>query len=350
MTPIKDLIRTNIYKIKGIERNKLSSTPNPSILHLDHNENPYNAPFNRFPDSYENDLYEKMALTVGVNSNQVFATHGIACIIDSIMRMFCKPLYDCILCIEPASLIYKKIAWLNNIDYKTVDLEDDFTIKADKIRQHCTPRTRIIIISSPNTLAGNLMKEEELIKIADSFEGIVLIDQTYAGFTRNSLLSKLIKESPNIILLYSFNHVWACAALNVGLAIANTEIIDMLKIIRSEDNINTVTKNEIIRQIQDPTNTERYKNIIMQECLRAASACSELSFCKKVFPTDANFFLARFDNAEGVYLFLLKQHIVVKNCTKYRLCANCLRFSIGKKTDNNKLLAVLRQFNDNKTN
>ena len=69
-----------------------------------------------------------------------------------------------------------------------------------------------------------------------------------------------------------------------------------------------------------------------------------LPICEKIYPTDANFFLAKMTDAQGIYDYLVKKGIIVRNRTKVTLCYNCLRITVGSKSENNELLSALRQY------
>jgi histidinol-phosphate aminotransferase len=69
-----------------------------------------------------------------------------------------------------------------------------------------------------------------------------------------------------------------------------------------------------------------------------------LPICKEVFPSDANFFLARMTDAQRIYNYLVDQGIIVRNRSRIQLCENCLRVTIGTRTENSELLGALRQY------
>ena len=69
-----------------------------------------------------------------------------------------------------------------------------------------------------------------------------------------------------------------------------------------------------------------------------------LPICKHVYPTDANFFLAKMTDAPAIYQYLMENGIIVRNRSRVKLCDNCLRITIGTKTENSQLLAALRQY------
>ncbi len=69
-----------------------------------------------------------------------------------------------------------------------------------------------------------------------------------------------------------------------------------------------------------------------------------LPICEKVFPTDANFFLARVTDAKAIYDYLVHEGIIVRNRTHVQLCHNCLRITIGTRSENTELLGALRRY------
>ena len=73
-------------------------------------------------------------------------------------------------------------------------------------------------------------------------------------------------------------------------------------------------------------------------------AFAMLPICEKVYPTDANFFLAKMTDATTIYNYLVDKGIIVRNRNRVQLCENCLRITIGTKTENSELIAALRQF------
>ena len=73
-------------------------------------------------------------------------------------------------------------------------------------------------------------------------------------------------------------------------------------------------------------------------------AFRELPICEQIFPTDANFFLARVTDAVKIYDYLVDKGIIVRNRTRLQLCDNCLRITIGTRTENNELISALRQY------
>lgn len=84
--------------------------------------------------------------------------------------------------------------------------------------------------------------------------------------------------------------------------------------------------------------------LILQERSRLIEAFSQLDFCEKVYPTDANFFLAKVSDAQRIYDYLVEKGIIVRNRTRVQLCYNCLRITIGTRNENSELMGALRQY------
>ena len=137
---------------------------------------------------------------------------------------------------------------------------------------------------------------------------------------------------------------WGCAAIRLGMAFASKEIIDLCNKVKYPYNINILTQRQAMEILKDPYQVEKWVNIIKQERSHVMDAFRSLPICEKVFRTDSNFFLAKMKDAQAVYDYLVNTGIIVRNRNKVKLCGNCLRITIGKKSENEELLAALRQY------
>ena len=96
--------------------------------------------------------------------------------------------------------------------------------------------------------------------------------------------------------------------------------------------------------LSDPFEIDKWVKMLLQERSRLMQAFLDLPVCKQIFPTDANFFLARMTDAQKIYDYLVERGIIVRNRSRIQLCDNCLRITIGTRSENNELLAALRQY------
>ena len=97
-----------------------------------------------------------------------------------------------------------------------------------------------------------------------------------------------------------------------------------------------------MKRLKDTQPVEQWINILLQERGRTMEAFGELPICEKIYPTDANFFLAKVKDAQKTYDYLVDKGIIVRNRTRISLCNNCLRVTIGTREENNELLGALR--------
>jgi histidinol-phosphate aminotransferase len=137
---------------------------------------------------------------------------------------------------------------------------------------------------------------------------------------------------------------WGCAAIRLGMAFASQDIIDLFNKVKYPYNVNLLTQRQALEAISDPFQVDKWVRMLKLERDRMIEAFRLLPICQKVYPTDANFFLAKMDDAQKTYDYLVDQGVIVRNRTRVKLCQNCLRITVGTKNENNELIAALRQF------
>ena len=315
-------------------------------MFLDANESPYNSPYNRYPDPLQLDLKEKLSRIKGVPVENMCLGNGSDETIDLAYRCFCRPGIDNAVALEPTHGMYKVCADINNVEHRKVLLDDNYQLSADAILAACNGNTKLIWICSPNNPTGNLMNVEEVAKVLLQFEGIVVVDEAYSDFTKARPWRSRLAEFPNIIVLNTMSKAWGCAAIRLGMAFASKDIIDIFNKVKYPYNVNDLTQNMAMKRLSDSFEVEKWVRTIIDERDRMVMAFRLLPICKKVYPTDANFFLAKVSDATKIYNYLIDKGIVVRNRTNVMLCDNCLRITVGSKTENNELLSALRQYFD----
>lgn len=137
---------------------------------------------------------------------------------------------------------------------------------------------------------------------------------------------------------------WASAAIRLGMAFASREIISIYNKVKYPYNVNLLTQQQAMEMLKDPFEVDKWVKILLDERQRLMQAFQDLPLCEQVFRTDANFFLARVTDAQRIYDYLVDRGIIVRNRNRVTLCKNCLRITIGTRSENAELLAALRQF------
>ena len=343
MKTLQELTRPNIWSLAPYSSARNEYAGREAHVFLDANENPYNNPYNRYPDPLQLELKAAISKVKGVPVENIFLGNGSDEAIDLPYRCFCRPGIDNVVAIEPTYGMYQVCADINDVAYRPVLLDDNFQITADRLLQACDEHTKLVWICSPNNPTGNNLIREEIIKVIEGFDGIVIVDEAYSDFSAQQTLRSELQKFPNLIVLNTMSKAWGCAALRLGMAFASKEIIDLFNKVKYPYNINLLTQEHALEALKDPFEVDKWVRMLKQERDRMMEAFRLLPICQKVYPTDANFFLAKMDDAQKTYDYLVDRGIIVRNRTRIQLCHNCLRITVGTKVENNELVAALRQ-------
>ena len=343
MKTLQELTRPNIWSLAPYSSARNEYAGREAHVFLDANENPYNNPYNRYPDPLQLELKSAVSKVKGVPVDNIFLGNGSDEAIDLPYRCFCRPGVDNVVAIEPTYGMYQVCADINDVEYRPVVLDDNFQITADSLLSACDDRTKLIWICSPNNPTGNNLIREEIVKVIEGFDGIVIVDEAYSDFSAQQTLRSELYKYPNLIVLNTMSKAWGCAALRLGMAFASKEIIDLFNKVKYPYNINLLTQRQALEALKDPFEVDKWVRMLKQERGRMIEAFRLLPICQKVYPTDANFFLAKMNNAQKIYDYLVDRGIIVRNRTRIQLCHNCLRVTVGTKSENNELIAALRQ-------
>ena len=344
MKPLQELVRPNIWSLAPYSSARNEYAGREARVFLDANENPYNQPFNRYPDPLQLELKEAISKVKGVPAENIFLGNGSDEPIDLAYRCFCQPGIDNVVAIEPTYGMYKVCADINDTEYRPILLDEHYQITAEKLLDAVDEHTKIIWLCSPNNPTGNSLRREEIVKVIEGFEGIVIVDEAYSDFSAVTPLRSELSQYPNLIVLNTMSKAWGCAAIRLGMAFASKEIIAVYNKVKYPYNINQLTQKQALEALKDPYEVDNWVKILLQERGRMVDAFALLPICEKVYPTDANFFLAKMTDAQKIYDYLVDRGIIIRNRNRVQLCKDCLRITIGTKTENNELLAALRQY------
>ena len=344
MFSLEQLVRPNIWNLAPYSSARDEYSGKEAHVFLDANENPYNAPYNRYPDPLQRDLKKELKKVKGMPEENIFLGNGSDEAIDLAYRVFCNPGVDNVVAIAPSYGMYKVCADINDVEYRPVLLDDHFQFSADKLLAACDAHTKIIWLCSPNNPTGNSLDRDEMLKVIDRFEGIVIIDEAYIDFAQQLSMRKELLNHPNLIILQTMSKAWGSAAIRLGMAFASKDIVAIYNKVKYPYNVNQLTQTQALAALKDPFEVDKWVRILLDERKRLIQAFSELPFVETIYPTDANFFLTRVKDAQATYDYLVNEGIIVRNRSRVQLCQNCLRITIGSHSENNELIGALRKF------
>lgn len=346
MSDIQKLLRPNIRKLKPYSSARDEYSGQKGIF-LDANENSFgtlgSGVLNRYPDPYQRDLKKRLEDVYQIDSKQIFLGNGSDEAIDLLIRAFCVPGHDSVIIMPPTYGMYKVAANINNVNIKNVPLSPDFSIQTDKVLAQAED-AKIIFICSPNNPTGNIFQAESVKKITKNYNGIVILDEAYVDFTEKQNGLEWLDNFANLVVLRTFSKAWGMANIRLGMAFASPEIIAVLNKIKYPYNVNGLT----CRQAMELTTKQNIKEdtvkSILEERTRIIDNLQEINGVKEIFPTEANFILARYKKALQLFEYLRDKRIIIRNRTNVRHCADCLRITVGKPEENDRLLTEIENF------
>ena len=343
MKPLQELTRPNIWALKPYSSARDEYSGAEASIFLDANENPYNTPNNRYPDPLQKELKNLIAPAKKVLPSQLFLGNGSDEAIDLMYRAFCRPGVDNVVAIDPTYGMYQVCAEVNDVEYRKVQLDENFQFTADSLLAASDEHTKLIFLCSPNNPTGNNLCREEIIALLQGFEGLVIIDEAYADFSDAPSFLLDLEKYPNMVVLQTFSKAWGCAAIRLGMAFAHADIIGILNKIKYPYNVNRLTQQEAVRMMEQHYRVKEWVGSLLEERTRLVREFKKLPCCQHVYPTDANFFLTRVTDAKKIYDYLVSQGIIVRNRSNITLCKDCLRITIGTRPENDALLDALKK-------
>jgi len=349
---IRDLVAKGIFEQSGYITPELNCA-----IKMDANENPFTiqeplrkklleeigrVDLNRYPVAGAPRLRERFAKYYGVNKNMIMLGNGS----DELIQILCmafKGKIKGVLVPVPAFSMYKIIAVNTGNKVVEVPLDNNFDLDIDAITGRIKDNfPALIFLSCPNSPTGNLFSRKKIETIIKKTPGIVVIDEAYASFSGQSLLS-LMKKYDNVIFLNTLSKL-GMASIRLGFLIGNSDIVAQLDKVRLPYNINSLShaaagffldyKEEFSKQINEIAKRREELYQGMKE-IRGI----------KPYPSLANFifFSCSFDS-NRIYSRLIAEGIIVKNLNIPPLMPDCMRVTVGSKKENETFLKALKRF------
>ncbi len=342
---ISSLVRQNIKQLKPYSSARDEYKGKKASVFIDANENPFGTLLNRYPDPLQEELKCAIAEVKQVPAECIFLGNGSDEAIDLSYRVFCEPRVDNVVAIDPTYGMYEVCANINDVEYRKVALDEHFQMKADDLLAACDSHTKLIFICSPNNPTGNDLSREEIVKVIEGFKGIVIVDEAYSDFSTQRPLRLDLDKYENLIVYNTFSKAYGCAAIRLGMAFASAEIIGYFNKVKYPYNVNVLTQHKATEVLStEMSKTCKHINLIIDERATVMEAFAQLPLCERVYPSNANFFLAKVTDANSIYNYLVDKGIIVRNRNSVNMCGNCLRITIGTKEENTQLLSALRVY------
>ncbi|MDY3142281.1 MAG: histidinol-phosphate transaminase [Parabacteroides sp.] len=342
MKTLQSLVRPNIWNLQPYSSAR-SEFQGTATVFIDANENPWNPPYNRYPDPLQRTLKARIAEVKGVPEASIFTGNGSDEAIDLLLRIFCKPGVDNIVAIDPSYGMYQVAADINNVACRKVLLRTDFSLDVDALLAAADAQTKLIFLCSPNNPTGNSLNRQEMVRLLHTFEGIVVVDEAYIDFASQPSFLPELENYPNLVVLQTLSKAWGGAALRLGMAFASPAIIGLFNKVKYPYNVNLPAQREALALLNKPEQMEAQRQKVLEERERLRRAFEAAPFQYKVYPSDANFLLVEVGRANEIYAALVEKGVIVRNRNSVSLCRGCLRITVGTVDENTLLLQALEE-------
>jgi histidinol-phosphate aminotransferase len=342
---IQDLVRENVKSLQPYSsaRDEYKEIVSNKMIFLDANENPFENGVNRYPDPQQNSVKELLSKIKNIDSKNILLGNGSDEVLDLIFRAFCEPNKDNIITLPPTYGMYAVLANINAIENRKRVLSNTFQPKVNQILEAADANSKILFLCSPNNPTGNSFSEDTVKELLEKFNGLVVIDEAYIDFSEQESWLKRLKQFPNLIITQTLSKAYGLAGIRLGVCYASEAIIAVLNKIKPPYNINELTQDSAIKRLLKVGEVKQEVIKIIKERDLLLNELKEVSFVSEIYPTDCNFVLVKVDDATKRYNQLIEKGIVTRNRTNQPLCENCLRFTIGTKEENKKLIEALKE-------
>ena len=246
------------------------------------------------------------------------------------------------LTVEPSFVMYRHNAELYGMNYVGVPLNEDFTLDLpavlSAIEKH---QPALIFIAYPNNPTGVCFRREEVEAIIRAAQGIVVVDEAYGAFSRDSFLPQA-GSVENLVVMRTISKI-GFAGLRIGYAAGSPAVMDELAKILPPYNMNQLSlatakfalqHHDVIQTTIDILKTER------ERVFNELSAMGRL----KAFPSEANFITVRVPDTDALFNTLKENRILIKKLHgTHPLLAQCVRITIGSPGQNDAVLDIIRK-------
>lgn len=293
--------------------------------------------FNFYPDPEYKALRQALARYCHVSDDAIMVGSGSDELLDLLLRLVLDPGEKIINC-PPTFAMYPVLAKLNKGRLISVNRRDDFTLDVDNIKRVLDQKVKIIIVCSPNNPTGTVSSKSEIITLLKT-QKLVIVDEAYFEFSGKTMAS-LIPKYPNLIVLRTLSKWAGLAGLRLGYGIMDPFFVKQLLKIKSPYNVNLAASIAGIAALKDKKWGKRSVQLIIKERQRLELELKKIPNYT-VYPSGANsLFIKVGINLSKLRALLENNYIAVRYYEPYQ----AIRLSIGTKFQNNKILAILKEF------
>jgi histidinol-phosphate aminotransferase len=346
---ILDLARPEIVALKAYSH----ASWDPALDRLHANELPWRAEtdpsragLNRYPEPHPYELAARLAGLYGVRPEQLLPGRGSDESIDLLVRGFCRAGVDNVIICPPTFGMYSVASRIQGAEVREVPLlrEQGFALDVDGILTAADANTKIVFLCTPNNPTGNDLQPEAIRRVIAGTRGLVVVDEAYLEFSRRAGsggLARWVDEHANLVVLRTLSKAFGLAGARVGSLIASRDIVTLLGKVIPPYSIPQLTIEAVLATlmpVQITIQRERIAQVLLER-QRIATALAASRQVRKVWPSDANFLLVDFVDAESALTRSRAAKLLIRDMRT--VSPHSLRISVGTPEQNDRLIRSL---------
>lgn len=297
-----------------------------------------------YPDPGAWALRDAIAARTGLTADRVLPGAGV----DGLIKLLCLALLepgDEVAMGWPSFLSWRVGAQIQGAAVRAAPLRADGSYDLDALGAQVTPRTKIVVVVSPNNPTGGAVGARELTAFLDALPQHVLpvVDEAYFEFLPpgGHDAAAMVAEGRLLACARTFSKAYGLAGLRVGYALSHPDIADLMNRVRHPFNVNQIAQTAAVAALGDDAHIERAVALNRTESERVGRALRE-AFHLNVLPTAGNFLCVEVGDAAAVNEGLLRRGVIVRPIAGYGL-PRFVRITLGTEAENERLLAALRE-------
>lgn len=261
----------------------------------------------RYPS--KSDLECAIAEAHGVTPERVIVTSGGDDAIDRCCRAVLEAGRKLILPVPTFEMIARSARLSGG---EVIEIEwFDGPFPTSVILEHMSERTSMVAIVSPSNPTGSIATVEDVRAIAEAApRALILVDLAYIEFADHDLTAAVL-QLPNAVAVRTFSKAFGLAGLRVGYAFGTERVIEWLRAAGSPYPVAGPSLALAQRVLAEPG---RRRDVYLDRirCARDQLRSFLAQRAITTLPSQANFVLARFDDAHAMHKRLAQRGISVR--------------------------------------
>jgi histidinol-phosphate aminotransferase len=276
----------------------------------------------------------------GLANDQVLLTNGVDEAIHLMACAFLDEGDEAMIC-TPTFFMYDVSISLMTSQLKRVQSDDSLAFPFERFMAAITPKTKLIIVASPNNPTGATVSREQLLAIAKAApQAVLMVDEAYFHFFGETTLDD-VSDVPNLIVARTFSKAYGLAFLRIGMLAGDARLIGYLRKVSSPYNVNGVALAVLPEAIADQAYIDWYVQQVHNGRERVLAVLKELNV--RTWPSAANFVLMDIGARHKELCDVMRAHaVLLRDRSSDPGCEGYVRFTIGVEEHVTRGIAALR--------